>query len=59
MQDVRQIGQEAIKHDMHGRIRAQVMVIVQYEDKLSFNPLQYFIQQHINGALRMSGQFAG
>ena len=57
MQHIRQIRQQAINHGVHLRFGTEMMIVIQNQNQLLINPLQHFIQEHINRALRMFGQF--
>ena len=55
--DVREISNQSIEHSMYWRFRAQVMVIIQYQDQLLLNAFQELVQKNIGRTLRVLRQF--
>jgi len=53
VQDIRQIGKQAIEYRVDWRLFTEMVVIVEHEDELLVDPFQHLIQQNINGAFRM------
>ena len=57
MHQVRQVGEQPIHDAVHGRLRAEVVVVVEDEDELLLDRLQHFVQEHIDRALGRLREF--
>ena len=59
VQNVRQVSEQPIEYRMDGRVPAEVVIVVQDQNQLLFDSLQNLVQENVDGAFRMLGEFTG
>ncbi len=57
--NVGQVGEQAVNDAVDWRLRAEVVVVVEDEDELLLDAVEHFVEEHVDGALRLLGQLLG